>query len=57
MAFPDIRADGELLNERHGLLFVDYLRLCFRSGGFPGYEGTDEVPAEVETLRAGLLEF
>jgi hypothetical protein len=58
VAVPDFRADGELLNERHRLLFVDYLRLCFRLGGFPGYEGIDRgVPAEVATLREGLLEF
>jgi hypothetical protein len=55
---PEPRADGELLNERHHLLFVDYLRLAFRFGGFPGYEGIDTgVPAEIETLRTGLLDF
>jgi uncharacterized protein DUF6745 len=54
---PDENADAVLLHERHHLLFVDYLRLCFRLGGFPGYEGVDDVPAEIETLRAGLLEF
>jgi hypothetical protein len=54
---PDENADAVLLNERHDLLFVDYLRLCFRFGGFPGYEGQDDVPAEIDTLRAGLLEF
>jgi len=57
MAIPDPRADGELLNERHGLFFVDYLRLCFRFGGFPGYEGQTSVPAELATLSAGLLDF
>jgi hypothetical protein len=57
MAIPDLRADGELLNERHNLLFVDYLRLCFEYGGFPGYEGRGSVPAEIKTLREGLLEF
>jgi hypothetical protein len=36
---------------------VDYLRFCFRFGGFPGYEGQDDVPAEIDALRAGLLEF
>ena len=36
VAVPDLRADGELLNERHRLFFVDYLRLCFSFGGFPG---------------------
>jgi hypothetical protein len=57
MAVPTAAADAVLLNERHDLLFVDYLRLCFRYGGFPGYEGQDDVPAEIEVLRNGLLEF
>jgi hypothetical protein len=58
ISVPDLRADGELLYERHGLFFVDYLRLVFRFGGFPGYEGISaEVPAEIETLRGGLLAF
>jgi len=58
IAVPDPRADGELLNERHQLFFVDYLRLCFRFGGFPGYEGIDRgVPAEIEALAEGLLDF
>jgi hypothetical protein len=57
MAIPDLRADGELLNERHNLFFVDYLRLCFRFGGFPGYEGRADVPAELATLSAGLIAF
>lgn len=58
VAVPDQRADGVLLDERHNLLFVDYLRLCFRYGGFSGYEGTDQdVPAELDQLRAGLEEF
>ena len=57
MAVPDPRADGELLNERHRLFFVDYLRLCFRFGGFPGYEGRVAVPAELTTLGAGLSDF
>ena len=33
------------------------LSIGFRFGGFPGYEGCDELPLEIETLRAGLLEF
>jgi hypothetical protein len=57
MAIPDSRADGELLNERHGLLFVDYLRLCFEYGGFPGYEGRSWSPPELQALKAGLLAF
>jgi hypothetical protein len=58
MSVPDPRADGELLNERHGLLFVDYLRLCFEWGGFPGYEGLDQgIPPEIVSLRHDLLPF
>jgi hypothetical protein len=57
MTIPDLRADGELVNERHGLFFVDYLRLCFEFGGFPGYEGKDVVPAQLQSLKAGLLTF
>ena len=58
IAVPDLRADGELLNERHHLLFVDYLRLCFRFGGFPGYDGIDRgMPWEIEILRKDLLAF
>ena len=57
MAVPDPSADALLLNERHDLPFVDYLRLCFRFGGFPGYEGQETVPAEIEFLRKDLLEL
>jgi hypothetical protein len=57
IAVPDLRADGELLNERHELLFVDYLRLCFRFGGFPGFDGADERPAAIDSLSAGLQPF
>ena len=57
MAIPDLRADGELLNERHNLFFVDYLRLVFAYGGFPGYEGRAFIPPAIATLKAGLLEF
>jgi hypothetical protein len=55
MAIPDVRADGELLNERHNLFFVDYLRLAFTHGGFPVFEG--RMPPELEMLSAGLLTF
>jgi hypothetical protein len=57
IAVPDPRADGELLNERHGLLFVPYLRLCFGFGGFPGYEGQIDRPAEIDELARALLAF
>ena len=57
ISIPDLRADGELLNERHSLLFVDYLRLSFRFGGFPGYDGAADVPADISVVKSGLLEF
>ncbi len=58
IAVPELGADGKLLNERHELYFVDYLRLVFRFGGFPGYDGVDSaVPGELATLRDGLTPF
>lgn len=58
MKLPDPRADGEFLNERHNLFFVDYLRLAFRHGGFPGYEGIGrQAPEQIAMLSAGLLPF
>jgi hypothetical protein len=57
VAVPDAAADARVLNERHNLLFVDYLRLCFRFGGFCGYEGQTDVPPEIDHLRDGLAEF
>lgn len=58
IAVPDERADAELLNERHGLFFVQYLRLAFRFGGFPGYEGYDrDVPGEIAALTQAFRDF
>jgi hypothetical protein len=35
-----------------------YMRLVFRWGGFPGYEGVDVgIPAEIATLRDALALF
>jgi hypothetical protein len=58
IAVPNETLDGELINERHQILFIEYLRMAFRFGGFPGYEGYDrDVPKEIKELREGLLEF
>ena len=58
IAIPSLEADAKLLNERHDLYFVAYLRMVFRFGGFPGYQGIDvAVPAQLATLRANLLPF
>jgi hypothetical protein len=57
IAVPNPAADAVVLNERHDLLFVDYLRLCFQFGGFPGYEGQLTLPSEIDILRTGLVDF
>ena len=49
--------DALLENERHSLLFVDYLRLAFQWGGFPGFETASKTPKEFEFLNDGLLAF
>jgi hypothetical protein len=54
---PNPAADGILLFENHDLYFVDYLRLAFRFGGFPGYEGIEHPPPELAELRADLHSF
>jgi hypothetical protein len=55
---PDLGADGKFLNERHELYFVEYLRLVFRFGGFPGYDGIDRaLPPELASLSVGLIPF
>jgi hypothetical protein len=35
---PNDGIDGQLLWERHLTTFVNYLRICFRWGGFPGWD-------------------
>lgn len=58
ITLPDPRADSYVLNEPHDTMFVDYLRICFRWGGFPGlahYAKYNE--AVLETLKEGLLEI
>ena len=57
IAVPDLRADAPLVDEGHDLCFVEYLRLVFRFGGFPGYDGIEAVPAEIENLSQGLAPF
>ena len=58
IAVPDLSADGRLLGERHDLFFVKYLRLVFRLGGFPGYDGIDiALPAGLAKLSEGLVAF
>ena len=37
MRIPNRCLDGKLEELHYGLSFLEYLRLCFRCGGFPGY--------------------
>lgn len=53
---PNAAADGLFLNERHETTFVDYLRIAFQWGGFPGWERAVQCPdKELDYLREGLL--
>ena len=53
---PDGAADCLLREDWHGTSFVNYLRLCFRWGGFPGLERYTDPPIEVvASLTRGLL--
>lgn len=52
--------DPIFANERHKLPFVDYLRLCFRWGGFPlleTYHGRDDVKSFVDAMTKDIPSF
>jgi hypothetical protein len=50
--------DPLLLNESHGLTFVNYLRLSLAWGGFPGWSSfPDKAPAEIRFLTKNLIPF
>lgn len=50
--------DGQLLGEEHEITFVEYLRLCFRWGGFPGLETHNILSVEeIDFLTRDLLPF
>jgi hypothetical protein len=54
---PEPRADALLMNERHETTFVNYLRLSFEWGGFPGWEFYPKKRPQklLEHLSDGLL--
>ena len=55
---PNSSADFLLLNERHNLLFVPYLRLALlRWGGFPGLDSQPTTFDLLDTLIADLEPF
>jgi hypothetical protein len=52
----DLVADVPLLYEEHETAFVNYLRICFRWGGFPGWERIEQRPEQdLAFLTADLL--
>jgi hypothetical protein len=53
---PDAAADAMLDGEPHKTTFVNYLRIAFRWGGFPGWERQEKRPErELNFLTEGLL--
>lgn len=50
IALPNPAADVLLLDEPHHTTFVDYLRIAFQWGGFPGLEG--QAPRAADYLKA-----
>lgn len=54
MAVPNTAIDGIFLNEPNETTFVEYLRICFSRGGFPG---DGELPVPIEELIKDLLLF
>jgi hypothetical protein len=53
---PNFGIDGTLENERHETTLVNYLRICFRFGGFPGFEWHEGIISkEILSLNNGLM--
>jgi hypothetical protein len=53
---PNPAADAVLGEEPHHTTFVDYLRTCFKWGGFPGFERVAKPPQkDLEFLTKDLL--
>lgn len=56
VTLPATGIDAVIENEGHDLSFVDYLRLAFKWGGFPGYARMPaKAPKLIASLREGLL--
>ena len=56
LSIQDPSVDTRLSNEPHDVNFVDYLRIAFSWGGFPGTETIKEFPKRFITeLQDGLL--
>jgi hypothetical protein len=58
MVVPNAAIDGILAEEGHHTTFVHYLRICFRSSGFPGIERARRLLSpELHDLAGDLLVF
>ena len=58
MILPNSSVDAVLCGERHCTTFVNYLRISFQWGGFPGFETCETYPQEaISYLTEGLLPF
>ncbi len=58
ITLPCSTADAMIYGAWNGLTFRQYLRLCFRWGGFPGWQKRNIYPKEdIDVLTAGLLPF
>ena len=56
ISVPAAVADAVVEFEPNSVHFVEYLRLVFAWGGFPGWKNGDAIlPAEIKELREGLL--
>jgi len=56
VTLPQVGLDAIVENEPHRLHFVDYLRLAFEWGGFPGYaDKPASAPKLIASLKEGLL--
>jgi len=56
ITLPSATLEAVIENEPHGLGFVDYLRLAFEWGGFPGYaDMPDKAPALIYRIKDQLL--
>jgi len=52
---PNVAIDATFEDEWHNTTFVNYLRINFRWGGFPGFERGNYRPDELQFLTEGLL--
>jgi hypothetical protein len=56
ISFPDSAADAPLQGDEDYGTFIEYLRTCFRWGGFPGLRVSAKPPRqELDYLTRGLL--